>query len=562
MASLVVMGPPGREVSYTLPVARGVVIGRSGFCDIVLNKRSLSREHARVVEVNGQHFISDLGSVNGTFVNGRPVREPTLLKDGDRINLFDLPLTYCARNEVLSGSNAEMAVTNGEMATITSSELAITNGEMTNSSNSSTRMESLRVAESSSERLKERLNSLLEIAHRLGSHLAVDEILPKVLDALFLAFPQATNGEIVLLDESGALIPRASKHGRKGDSSVLTAFPINEPLTQRVIKTGTGLVDHRGDDQGTSALEDRFDSSLCVPIVAPGRVVLGAIMLETDDPAGKFVDDDLQLVDGVAVMTAQAIGYARAHELILEHDRHRHQMEMARDIQIRKLPRMRPEVPGYSFGDYYRAADTVGGDWYTYRATSNGRMVIAVADASGKGLVAALKIVDFASELRHCLETTTSLKRAMSRLNQFVCEFDEGFITFCVGVLDPREHRLSIANAGHPAPLLRRSDGSIEALGADRSGMPLGLDPQEQYHPYSLDVSPGDEFVMYTDGVTEALNRSDELFGTARLLKILAAPAPDVEGRVRAIVKRVEQFRGGRSPSDDTCVVAFSRISV
>ena len=544
MASLVVMGPPARGARYVLPVARGLVIGRSGFCDIVLNKRSLSREHARVFELNGQHFVSDLGSVNGTFVNGRPVHEPTLLKDGDRINLFDLSLTFHLHDDARPGSSGELAATNGEQ-TISGSPL-----------------DSHPVAEASDGRLKERLNSLLEIAHRLGSHLAVDEILPKVLDALFQAFPQAIKGEIVLLDESGALIPRASKHGRDGDSALLTAVSINVPLTQQVIEKGKGLVEHRGDDRGTSALEDRFASTLIVPIVAPGRNVLGVIVIETDDPTGKFVDDDLQLVDGVAVMTAQAIGYARAHELILEHERNRQQLEMARDIQVRMLPHSRPEVAGYSFGDYYRAARTVGGDWYTYRATSNGRLVIAVADASGKGLPAALKIVDFASELRHCLETIASLKMAMWRLNQFVCELDEGFITFCVAVLDPREHRLSIANAGHPVPLRRRADGSVEALGADRSGMPLGLDSHEQYHPFSIGMNPGDEIVLYTDGVNEALNRKNELFGTARLREVLAAPVPDIDGRVQTIVDRVEQFRNGRSPSDDTCIVALSRRAV
>ena len=541
MASLIVMGPPARGAKFVLPPGRGLVIGRSGFCDVVLNKRSLSREHARVYEQNGQHFICDLGSVNGTFVNGRPVHEPTLLKDGDHINLYDLPLTFYSHDNARQTPLSEMATVSGEFATKSGSS------------------GSLPVIEASGGRLKERLNCLLEIAHRLGSHLAVDEILPKVLDALFHALPQATNGEIVLRDESGALVPRASKHGREGDSAVLTAVLINLPLTQKAIETCQGMVENSGDERGTSALEDRFASTLCVPIVGPGRDVLGVIVLETDDPSGRFGDDDLQLVEGVAVMTAQAIGYARAHELILEHERHRQQLEMARDIQLRMLPRSRPEVAGYSFGDYYRAARTVGGDWYTYRTTSNGCLVIAVADASGKGLPAALKIVDFASELRHCLKTIASLKQAMSQLNQFVCELEESFITFCVAVLDPREHRLSIANAGHMAPLRRCADGVVEALGTARSGMPFGVDPHEEYHPFSLKLSPGDEIVLYTDGVTEAMNRTNDLFGTARLLEVLAAPAPDVEGRVRAIVDRVEQFRNGRSPSDDTCIVALSR---
>ena len=148
----------------------------------------------------------------------------------------------------------------------------------------------------------------------------------------------------------------------------------------------------------------------------------------------------------------------------------------------------------------------------------------------------------------------------MSRLNQLVCELDEGFITFCVAVLDPREYRLSIANAGHPAPLRRRADGVVEAQGAERSGLPFGVDPLEEYHPFSLMLSPGDEIVLYTDGVNEAMNRKNELFGTAWLRDDLAAPARELDARVRAIIDRVEPFCGGRSPSDDTCIVALSRL--
>ena len=86
------------------------------------------------------------------------------------------------------------------------------------------------------------------------------------------------------------------------------------------------------------------------------------------------------------------------------------------------------------------------------------------------------------------------------------------------------------------------------------------MDPLEEYHPFSLMLSPGDEIVLYTDGVNEAMNRKNELFGTMRLCDVLAAPARKLDERVRAIVDRVEQFCGGRSPSDDTCIVALSRL--
>jgi phosphoserine phosphatase RsbU/P len=537
MASLVVMGPPATGVRFPLTSKQEVVIGRSGFCDIVLNKRSVSREHARVFERDGHFFITDLDSINGTFVNGHPIHNPTQLQDGDRINLFDVPLAFYLYDDFAAPSTTTLSTFDHEAPAPLTQRV-----------------------ETSNPRLQSRLNSLVDIACALGSSLNIEEILPKVLDIVFRIFPQAVNGEILLMDADSQLTPRANKHGRDDDSAVLTVVPYNHEPAQKVMETRRGLVVNAGDESNDSVLDGNFTSTMYVPMIGSTRTPFGVIVLEADDVTSQFTEDDLHLVTGVATMAAQAIGYARAHESMIESEITRHHLDTARQIQLRMLPRECPKVSGYEFAHYYyRAAQTVGGDAYIYHTLPDGRIVLGVADASGKGLPACLKIVEFNSELRHCVSTAPSLKAAMEHLNRFVCKFDEGFITFCLAVLDPKRHTLSIVNAGHPLPLLRHPSGSITALGAGRVSFPLGLEPNEAYHPFTISVNEGDQFVVFSDGLTEAFDVDEKLYGSDRLHSALAQPMTGANLRVKAIVNDVEQFRRGKKPSDDLCIVVAVR---
>lgn len=533
MPCLVVMGPPAMGVKYPLMPNRNFVIGRSGFCDIVLNKRSISREHARIFEDGGEYYITDLESINGTFVNGTPVKGEVRLKDRDRINLFDVPMKFYLFDDANNPSSGTMAVFNGTSTAPPEP-----------------------VAES---RSQSRLENILDIIHQLGSSLNVDVILPKVLGILFQMFPQTVNGEIQLTDEDGNLTPRATLHGRDTETSTLTAYPGDVRLSGMVLKSGEALIEDTGDDSGDSALESNFASTMFVPIIGQAKTSLGVIVLETEDPQSRFTPDDLSLVCGVAMIAAQSIGYARMHEAVVDHELTRHYLQTAREIQLRMLPRACPRVSGYSFAQYYRAAQIVGGDAYSYHTLPDGRVMIAVADAAGKGLPASLKIAEFLSEIRHCVATAVSLKSALDYLNRFVCRTDDGFITFCLAVLDPQKNSVSIANAGHPSPRLRRRNGTILVVGQERTSFPLGLMEDNPVHPMSVSMNPGDEFIMFTDGITEAFGRANELYGTDRLHQALSVDADSASERIKLLVADVERFRQGRKPSDDQCILVMTR---
>lgn len=541
MPGLVVLGPPAQGARYSLNQHHVAVIGREGYCDIVLMKRTVSRKHARVFFDGQRYHIEDLGSAHGTFLNGRRVSVATPLNDGDRFNIFDVPIAFFASESPLADtSQFELSQTQ----TITPLP--------------PTRTQTAALG------FSQRLQTILEITRRLGSCLAVEEIFPRVLDLLFNIFPQAVVGEIQLVDESGLLTPVAMKHDRDDDSTVLTRVPVGNALAKQVLSNGQPLVKtfESGDEE--SVLDDIGGSNiLCVPIISPSDARLGTILLKTSHDHRVFADGDVEIVGTIGILTGHAIEYAKAHLAVLRLDQTQRQLDTARLIQMRMLPRQHPNLPGYRFECYYEAAESVGGDFYFWDSLPDGRVLVGIADTCGKSLPAALLMAQFASEVRHCFSTAESLKVAMQSLNRFVCGLDEGFITFCLCLLDAQSHLLTVMNAGHPSPLCRRYvTGEVESLENSKASLPLGISPQEKFHPMHTLLQPGDEIYLMTDGLVEAMAFDNSLYGISRLKNEIAAAQPSLSARVKAIIADIETFRGTRRPSDDSCLLGIARKAV
>ncbi len=547
MATVIVLAPPAAGQRCNVAASGNTVLGRDATCDIVLRKSTLSRFHAQIVVSRGRYYLEDLNSTNGTTLNGRPVHKRKRLQDGDRIGLCNIPLAFYLSDDVEvdetptdctdPAPEADPSPTEPEV-----SRLAIGPGPSA---------------------LKERLDTFIEITRNLGGTLNAEEVLPRILDLLFRMFPQCMLGEILFCNDSGALIPVAIKRGRDGDSTDLTGELHHEPLMQKVYRTGRGAIKRHDYGPPESALEDLFESTICVPILGPGDGVLGVVLLTTYDAAHEFREDDKELAAIVGIMAGQAIGYCRAHRIVVEHGETERQLATARTIQLGMLPDSIPEVPGYEFANYYSAAQLVGGDYYFYEWLPDRRLILGIADASGKGLPAAMHVVRFAGEVRLRFATCETLKQAMGELSRFVDRFrDATFITCCVCVLDSESHTIHVVNAGHPHPLRRRGDGgTIDCLVAPKGGLPLGILPEAEYHPATFEVCPGDQIILYTDGVTEAMNDQQDLYREVRLQQCLTSVQAPLRHVINSVVEDVETFRDGREPSDDVCIVAFERLA-
>lgn len=236
-------------------------------------------------------------------------------------------------------------------------------------------------------------------------------------------------------------------------------------------------------------------------------------------------------------------------------------LEIARDIQIAMLPKGEHSSADARVFGTTRPANTVGGDFYDVLPLADGRLMIAIGDVAGKGSPAALLMALLLAMLRTLVDEGLDAVRLITRLNVQICRHSPGsrFITFFYGLYDPATGALEYVNAGHLPPLVRRADGHIDRL--DGGGMALGMFEAATFESRRVTITPGDVVVMYTDGITEAENRSGRAFEDAGLEAILAQRQHEEnpETLSRAIISAVEAHAGDVRLADDLTVAILAR---
>jgi serine phosphatase RsbU (regulator of sigma subunit) len=165
------------------------------------------------------------------------------------------------------------------------------------------------------------------------------------------------------------------------------------------------------------------------------------------------------------------------------------------------------------------------------------------------------------SDVRYCLASEATPAEAMNRINATFSRsgWQDRFVTFVMAVIDANKQEVTVVNAGHMPPLLHLASGSIEEIGTNEAGLPLGIDDAQEYSQMTHQLAPGDLVVMFTDGISEAMNAQGDLYGLARLREKLAGVEVRDVKFGRTILDDVKQFVGGRAQSDDMCLVCFGR---
>jgi sigma-B regulation protein RsbU (phosphoserine phosphatase) len=232
------------------------------------------------------------------------------------------------------------------------------------------------------------------------------------------------------------------------------------------------------------------------------------------------------------------------------------------DIQRALLPEATPRVPGLDVAVDYRTAARAGGDYYDFFPLPGGRLGLLVADASGHGAPAAV-LMAMTHTITHTLPDPPGrpgafLAHLNAHLTRRYTRPTGSFVTAFYGVFDPAAGALTYASAGHTPPLVRRADGGRAALNRAQR-LPLGIKPDEVYPEQAAAFGPGDQAVVTTDGLVEAVNPDGEVWGTARLDAALAAPADTAAGRLAAVVAAWEGFTAGAPAADDRTVVVVRR---
>jgi len=294
-----------------------------------------------------------------------------------------------------------------------------------------------------------------------------------------------------------------------------------------------------------------FVSYMCVPIEARGRV-LGALTLVSAGSGRHFGTSDLALAEEFARRAGLAIDNARLYS---------ERAHVARALQSSLLPPSLPKIPGTRVTARYQAAgegNEVGGDFYHVFQVDEHAWWFVIGDVSGKGPEAAA----IAGLARHTLRAFALQERSPSRLLSALHEtllIDEGnaeFCTVCCALLQPRSHgaMLSIACGGHPPPIIRRADGTVDL--ATCRGPLLGMPVELVFEEQSVELAPDDVVVLYTDGVTEVHHRDQPLFGEERLISVIRQAGPDVDDIADDILAAVRDY-GPAEPRDDLAVVVL-----
>jgi len=542
-----------------------MVVGRLPYCDIVLPQKNVSRQHTRIVQSGGAHFIEDMNSTNGTFLNGKRVRQRTALKDQDLIRIYNVSMLF---REMADQDGAE--VRKGKPETV---EIGAPGTKTETDSAQTDRPDKVTGAVSPPSRnvgvnVYEKLRTVLDINKALGSTLDIDEVLPKILNGLFTVFPQSDRAYVLFPDaDTGQLQVKAQKQKEEGTLASSALGPISHTVANRVMSQADAILSADGidDDEyniSESVLDFPIRSMMCAPLLGPMQKPLGIIYVDTNDPYEHFHEDDLEVLISVAATAGQALEYAHAHEAQLRLDRRNRELATAKEVQLHFLPQSRPNVPGYRFFDYYSSAEEVGGDYYGYVPLPDGRVAITLGDVSGKGISAALVMARLCSEVRYRLVTEGDPRRAIEALNREFSrpENDPWFVTFILCVLDPSKNEVAIVNAGHK-PIIRRNaqTGNMEELGEDEIGLPLGCDESIEYDLYTTSLQPGDSLLIYTDGINEAMNSKEKLYGVDRVRQVIHTGPERIDELCDSLLSDMRQFTEDRPQSDDICVIGLQR---
>jgi serine phosphatase RsbU (regulator of sigma subunit) len=380
----------------------------------------------------------------------------------------------------------------------------------------------------------------------LRKTVTLGELLPSVLERLLSLYSQADRA-LVVLCETGPGRPATIRVRHRG-SERTSEGRLTSNIIKEVMASGKAVVS----DQGLV---------MSAPLLNREGQSLGAIQLDALGSQFGFRREDLDLLTTVAFQISVVLENAILHEAALRERSLEIELKLAHQIQVDLLPSEPPRIAGYEFFDYYAPAKYVGGDYYDYLPLAGGRLALVVGDVSGKGVPAALLMVKVASELEASLATERDPVQVLNQVNQrFSRRNPEGtFVTMVLAVLDLSAHQMSIVNAGHLRPLLRRPDGSVVEIGDAEAGLPLGVVPNSLYAQTRLDIQLGDALVLVSDGITEAQSAGRGQYGQRRLLAQLQTPAGSATDIGRRIIHDVDRFVGQHPQSDDRCLLCLRR---
>jgi phosphoserine phosphatase RsbU/P len=541
-AVLEVISPDGAR-KYVRVTQTPFLIGRGAETGnhLQLTDRRISRNCAAIVVEANKYYLEDRGQRRGLFVNGEKI-ESRALNDGDVIT-FGLEDSYQMMFRAASGTSEESIP-----------QLL-------------TRIDHMTSAESTGGGLK-KLNVLLEATALLHSQLPLDSVLAKMIDHA-VAVTDADRG-LLLEAEEGRIESLKVRLARRTGAQRLppeSMAPSGTAIQLAVKQQSPVITEDLAQAEmnlqaAASIVAQGLRAVVVIPLYATSRAssegsaanmrrgeFLGVLYLDSKRPTA-FSKLDRQILDALAADAASILDNARLVEKERERQMLEQQIAIARDIQQALLPKNFREYPFLSCSGVNFPCLSVGGDYFDVFPLDDKRTAFLLADVSGKGLGAALLTTMLQGALSG-MTLGTDPARVFNHVNRFLCDHAEvgRYATMFFGILDDAG-KLEFINAGHPSPILIRKDTVEEAF--TEGSFPVGLVPEAEFTTSTLQLQPNDTMVLFSDGVTEAMDPEEELYGVPRLRGVLQGkPDMQLDELQKAVLESVENFARGARQADD-----------
>src|SRR5438094_7655971 len=564
MAELIVKYPDRTAEHFAISRLR-ITIGRSARNDLCIPDPFASRVHAEVRHEGDEYFLHDLGSANGTLYNGSIVESPVTLLRGGRIQIGETEIVFNDGPYPLS-SGATMITDNSE--SIPEATIALSSADRTTSG----LFEAIEGARTQSDaesaaRPVARQTDLLALISKVGvallASVTLNETLEQIVSLVFEAVP-ADRCMIMMRDEKSPdlKVAVARLRDRAGE---IGEIRISRSVIEEVVANGKAVLtsDAQADPRfagGTVVLQG-VRSVLAVPL-GVGQKVFGIIYADSPLAEGRFTEDHLKVLTTLASVAAIRVENARLSEEQLERERLERELQVASEIQQRFQPASAPQVTGYELQGISFPCYEIGGDYYDFIQRSDGRMVVALGDVSGKGTAAALLMSSLHAAVHAQADIHNSLVKTISAVNRYLVESipPNRFVTLFYAELDPEKGSLNFLNAGYNPPLIVHAGGTMEQLAA--GGLPLGIMADAEFREGRTQLRPGDVLVIYSDGVSEAVNPNGEEFGPTRLYEVVARNLDASAGGIRdRIESALTKFCQGTPAADDITLVIVKRLA-
>lgn len=407
------------------------------------------------------------------------------------------------------------------------------------------------------------LKILNDVATAISSVQSVEEIIDQIV-LKCIKHLGVEEGTVSLLERNSENQDFHTMVRHKDSSSVKVPYRMDSGLKGWMLKNRTSFLsnDIRKDDRFQFLTEDEypFKSILCVPLIVKGEMI--GYLAVFNKKQSEFTDQDRRLLSIIGLQSAQIIENAR----LLEEEKAlislREEMKMASEIQRRLLPDSPPNLEGYQIFATNIPAKSVGGDYYDFLPLSQGRLAFCIADITGKGMPAAMLMANLQATFRSQILVDDDCSVCITRTNKLLYRSTEStkFATMFYGNLDPETGRLKYTNGGHDCPILYKNGNGIQEL--ESTGLILGIFEDSDYSTKESELKPGDILVLFSDGITEAMNPDMDMYGPARLQNLIQKNHKMSASEIgELILNDIHKHSEGATQSDDITLLIIKRVT-